>query len=157
MEQQLMINIIIVTEQHDIEEVKRLYSEFPRSANFHPETILAHFSQTFLQPDARLFLAKYDDKTAGTVGLSRLTENICEVRMLFVRPQYRGYSIGRQLMSCFLEEAQRIGYHTVRLYTIPTLQTAIRLYTSLGFHVIPPYHDKLLKETVFMEKELSSP
>ena len=40
------------------------------------------------------------------------------------------------------------------LDTLPFMNAAMKLYTSLGFSPCPAYDDTLLKETVFMELRL---
>ncbi|PMP75572.1 MAG: GNAT family N-acetyltransferase, partial [Chloroflexus aggregans] len=51
-------------------------------------------------------------------------------------------------------EAIAIGYELMRLDTLPSMHSAIRLYEALGFTRCPPYYPTPIAETVFMERRL---
>jgi ribosomal protein S18 acetylase RimI-like enzyme len=55
------------------------------------------------------------------------------IRMLVVAPGQRGRGIGRQLVAACLRRAIRDGAPAVGLHTSPMMETALRLYTTLGF------------------------
>jgi len=55
------------------------------------------------------------------------------IRMLVVAPGQRGRGIGRQLMGACLRHAIRDGAPAIGLHTSPMMETALRLYTTLGF------------------------
>jgi putative acetyltransferase len=50
--------------------------------------------------------------------------------------------------------ARAIGYQTIYLDTLPTMDQAAALYSSLGFRDIPPYYDSPLRGTRCMKREL---
>ena len=99
------------------------------------------FPGEHVPPHGCLLLARQDGITCGCIALGRLTDTICEMRTLFVRPEYRGSGVGRQLAEACLNEARKFGYQTIRLDTWAFFESAQNLYRSMGFYAIEPYND----------------
>lgn len=110
-------------------------------------------------PEGRLLLAEYDGQTAGCIAFYKLDEGVCEVKRLWVRPQFRGKRVGRALVETLIEEARGAGYSTMLLSTADGLTEAQALYGSLGFEKTEPYFDApeiVLMHEVFMKLNLLS-
>jgi putative acetyltransferase len=105
-------------------------------------------------PAGRLLLARCNDMIAGCAALRKIDSTVCEMKRMYVRPQFRGKKIGRQLSLRLIEEARLIGYEKMRLDTVPSMVSAIALYRSLGFKEIAPYRYNPLKGAKFMELQL---
>lgn len=101
------------------------------------------------------FVAQFDGDAAGCVALRRIDAATCEMKRLYVRPQFRGHDIGRALAERVIEEARHRVYQKMRLDTLPMMTSAIALYESLGFHEIPPYRFNPIEGTKYMELTLS--
>ncbi len=56
-----------------------------------------------------------------------------ELRLLAVPPEARGQGIGRVLVKECIERARRSGATTLGLHSSKSMETAIRLYETLGF------------------------
>jgi len=56
-----------------------------------------------------------------------------------VRPTCRGSGVGKSLAEFAIKQARELGYTTVRLDTLGFMESAQRLYRSLGFYPIEPY------------------
>jgi putative acetyltransferase len=108
----------------------------------------------YAQPRGRLLLALTGVEVVGCVALRPLGDDACEMKRLFVRPVFRGRGIGKVLAERIVVEARAIGYRTMRLDTLPQMQTAIRLYEALGFVRCGAYYETPLPDTVFMELQL---
>ena len=87
----------------------------------------------YAPPSGCLLFARDGDRVAGTVCLRPLENNICEMKRLFVRPDWRGRGLGRALAERVIEEAREKGYGVMKLDTLARLVAAESLYESLGF------------------------
>ncbi|HKC70615.1 MAG TPA: GNAT family N-acetyltransferase [Terriglobales bacterium] len=116
---------------------------------------LAGLPGEYAPPQGRLLLARTGGELAGCVALHPLQAGVCEMKRLYVRPQYRGQGIGRALLNTVLGEARAIGYQRMRLDTVePVMQDAVRMYRAYGFREIPPYRENPIPGALYMEIEL---
>ena len=88
------------------------------------------------------------------IALRRLDGERCEMKRLYVQPQYRGRGLARQLIRRITEDARQIGYRCMLLDTLPVLEDAVRLYRQLGFYEIPCYNDSPVESTLFFQLDL---
>ena len=108
----------------------------------------------YAPPDGRLYLARVDGRAAGCIALRRLDGERCEMKRLYVQPQYRGRGLARQLIRRITEDARQIGYRCMLLDPLPVLEDAVRLYRQLGFYEIPCYNDSPVESTLFFQLDL---
>jgi ribosomal protein S18 acetylase RimI-like enzyme len=93
------------------------------------------------------------------VAFYKLDDGVCEVKRLWVRPNFRGKKVGRILVERLIDEARQIGYQAIVLSTVDVLKEAIGLYQSFGFEVIKPYYEmpeEMLAHEILMRLDLSS-
>jgi putative acetyltransferase len=111
----------------------------------------------YAPPAGRLLLALWDGKPAGVIALRPLEETeICEMKRLYVRPEFRGHNIGRLLAQQVIREAAEIGYSRMRLDTVRgKMDAAIAMYRELGFKEIDPYYHTPIGNMLFMELALT--
>jgi len=115
---------------------------------------LANLPGEYARPSGRLFVVLDEERAAGCGALRRLDERTCEMKRLYLRPEYRGRGIGREITDALMNAAREIGYVQMRLDTLPSLTTAIALYRALGFREIPPYWANPVPGVVFFERDL---
>lgn len=106
-------------------------------------------------PDGRLYLILVDGKAAGCIGLRKLDAVTCEMKRLYVRPEFRGQQLGSKLIATILADAKTIGYTTMLLDTLPCLTSAVHLYEQLGFEYTDCYNDSPVASTLFMKLDLT--
>ena len=111
----------------------------------------------YASPAGRLLLALWDGKPAGVIALRPLDEaGLCEMKRLYVRPEFRGHHIGRLLAEHVIREAAEIGYSRMRLDTVAgQMDSAIAMYRELGFQETDPYYQTPVGHTLFMELALT--
>ena len=111
----------------------------------------------YAAPAGRLLLALWDGKPAGVIALRPLEEpGLCEMKRLYVRPEFRGHNIGRLLAEHVIREAAEIGYSRIRLDTVAgKMDSAIAMYRELGFKETGPYYQTPVGDTLFMELALT--
>ena len=96
-----------------------------------------------------------NEEAAGCILLKPI-EGGCEMKRLWVRPQFQGQGIGRELAEALIAEAQRRDYSAMYLDTVPaTMQAAHRLYRALGFVPVERYNDNPVPDIVFFRRDLS--
>jgi len=106
-------------------------------------------------PTGALFIAYYNAIPVGCIALQPLQEpQTCEMKRLYVDPEYRNLKIGDALVKTLLQEAQTLGYTTMKLDTLERLQAAINLYLKFGFETVTAYYDNPLPSVVYMQKKL---
>jgi ribosomal protein S18 acetylase RimI-like enzyme len=122
--------------------------------NFQRE--LLDFPSSYLPPTGALLVAIRDERLAGSIAMRSLDDEICEMKRLFVRPDFRGLGIGRELATAVMDSARTMGYRRMRLDTLPGMDGAQRLYRSLGFREIDAYYENPIPGTKYLELDLRS-
>jgi ribosomal protein S18 acetylase RimI-like enzyme len=120
------------------------------------EEELATLPGCYAPPKGQLLLARDGPHAVGCVALRPLDDNACEMKRLFVRPDYRGQGLGRLLALRVVSEATALGYVVMRLDTLETLDGAMHLYTLMGFRRRAPYYANPLPGVVYWERALSN-
>ena len=144
------------------EEIRELFSEYTQmllesAPDFraylerqHYDRELEHLEEKYGPPGGRLYLAQTDGEPAGCIGLRKIDDASCEMKRLYVRPRFRGQSVGALLVEQILEDARSIGYSRILLDTFPFLQSAIRMYRGYGFVEVPSYNGSPMESLVYL-------
>ncbi|MCX6595217.1 MAG: GNAT family N-acetyltransferase [Acidobacteria bacterium] len=120
------------------------------------EKELATLPGEYAPPGGALFVAREDETgpPVGCAGLRRLAADTVELKRLFVRPEFHGRGLGKQLLTAAIEQAMALGYQRMWLDTVPQLTTAIELYRRWGFREIPPYNHSPIAGALYFELSL---
>lgn len=148
------------------EEIKKLFTEYTdmliqgdpsfkknlEIQNYDEE--LEHIEAKYGMPEGRLYLVYYHGKPAGCIGLRKINDCDCEMKRLYVRPEYRGKHIDEYLVSEIIRDAKEAGYSHMLLDTLPFLKSAINLYKKYVFYQIESYNDSPMADSIFMKLDL---
>lgn len=90
-----------------------------------------------------------DNLPVGCIAYRKKEEGTGEVKRLYIKKEYRGKGISKELLKTLECYAKEQGCHTLFLDTRVTLEPAVSLYRSHGFSIV--YQQGLY---IQMEKEL---
>ena len=155
--------IVPVAGGDQIDHVRTLFREYASSLGFSLcfqsfDAELEGLPGEYSPPAGQLLLAFCDSVPVGCVALRKLEDGVCEMKRLYVRPEFRGRSLGRDLVLALIEQARQSMYGKMRLDTIAAnMAEAVGLYRSLGFREIPPYCRNPIPGAIYLELDLGQP
>jgi putative acetyltransferase len=143
-----------------IAHIRELFLEYAHSLgfslcfqNFNQE--LATLPGDYAPPDGRLLLAMQGEVAAGCVALHQIDADHCEMKRLYVRPQFRGMRLGLELAQRVIADSRKIGYKYLRLDTVePKMTKAVAMYRRLGFREIAAYRPNPIEGALYLELQL---
>lgn len=136
------------------EEFEKPHGENLRHQGFAAEIV--GLPGRYAGPSGALLLGMVDDQSAGCVALRDLGGGVCEMKRLYVAPQFRRHGLGRALLEAVLHHARAFGHRRMVLDTIPEMAVALNMYLSLGFIETAPYWNSPDPRTVYLMKDLES-
>lgn len=100
----------------------------------------------FYQPGAGNFWLAYEgDALAGTIAMKDVGDNVCALRKMFVKKEFRGKErgIAAKLMQTLFDWARENCVREIYLGTVDVYHAAHRFYEKNGFtevarHEVPP-------------------
>lgn len=116
---------------------------------------LLNLPADYALPCGRLYIANYDKQLAGCIALRPWDDFCCEMKRLFVRPEFRGKRIGRALAEKIIADAKEMNYQAMVLDTLTSLTDSIALYRKLGFQETLPYRHNPLPNVLFLRLQLT--
>ena len=151
---------IIPAQAIHLPEVKALFREYETFLGVDLcfqgfEEELADLPGKYTPPSGALLVALVNSQIAGCVAVKPLDDGNCEMKRLFVRPDYRGLGLGRQLAHRIIDISREIGYERMKLDTLDFLEEATHLYRSLGFRQTGSYYDNPLEKVSYWELDLN--
>ena len=109
-----MINIIGARTKVDYQRARQLFQQYADTLDFDLEfqgfsRELSTLPGPYTDPSGCILLAEEDGRAIGCVALRPLEHRICEMKRLFVVPDYRGRGVGRLLASGVIDRARDKG------------------------------------------------
>lgn len=77
-----------------------------------------------------------DDIPAGCIAYRQKADGVGEVKRMFIKEEYRGRGIAKELLKTVEDHAKEQGCHTLFLDTRITLEPAVSLYRAFGFDIV---------------------
>lgn len=148
----------IIPAYNDLETLKKLFEEYTSSLGIdlsfqNYEEEMHNLPGKYALPHGRLYII-YDGLAAGCVGLRSLNRLHCEMKRLYVRPNFRGKGFGKILAEKVISEAKTEGYTKMYLDTLLSLDTAVKMYKKLGFRETEPYYNNPYPNVAYFSMEL---
>jgi len=143
------------TDENDLGAVRMLWSEYWASADLSMDfqgfgNEIKNLPGSYAPPRGSLILARVATFDAGSIGLRPLTENTCEAKHLYVRPEFRGQGIGRSLLQYLIQAAQSMGYEAMYGDSLPNMVVAQKLYKAVGFQEVRPYSENPTPGAIYL-------
>ena len=150
----------VTTEGAALESIKQLFKAYLLELN--EDLCFQSFDSEidnplykYSAPTGALFIAYHNATPVGCIALQPLqAAQTCEMKRLYVDPEYRNLKIGDALVQSLLLEAKTLGYTTMKLDTLDRLQAALKLYLKFGFETVTAYYENPLPGVVYMQKLL---
>ena len=142
-----------------LDRIKTLITEYAQSLNrdlsfqgFDEE--LSDLGAKYLPPNGRLLAALKDGEAVGCIAYHRHSDTRCEMKRLYVRPEYRRCHAGGRLIEEIVRTARNDGFSEMVLDTVKPLESAVRLYKKHGFEETEPYYDNPMEDVIYMKLKL---
>jgi putative acetyltransferase len=106
----------------------------PGTAYFDEST--DHLFEHFQKPNCGYFVATVNEEVVGGVGIyptEGLPSGICELVKMYIDKEFRGFGIGKLLLTEAVNFAKSINYSAIYLESMPELDKAVSIYTHMGF------------------------
>jgi len=156
-----LLELKIAQTTDEIKLIKELFLEYAAWLDFPLcfqgfDEELATLPGKYTLPSGRLYLAYWNGKLAGCIGLRKIEGDTCEMKRLYIKPDFRGFGIGKMLVKKIIEEAKQEKYARMRLDTIrEKMEKAVKIYEDHGFIEIEAYYNNPDPNTLYMELDLT--
>lgn len=153
------IQLIKAASRQEFEDGKTLFQQYAQSLHFDLgfqqfDKELDTIATKYNAPEGALILAYVNGKPIACIAVRQLEDQVAELKRMYVNPAWRGHQLGQRLLAAALTEAKKLRYRSIRLDTVPEMQSAIKLYHAFGFVVIDPYRYNPMPGAIYMEKTL---
>lgn len=121
--------------------VKRVLAEYNLETN--PEETdadLKDIHQSYILGGGAFRILESGGRSIGSYGLYATTRVSCELRKMYLLPEFRGRGFGRKIMEDALRTAKALKFIEMTLETNSRLKEAIELYKANGFKEFMPSH-----------------
>ena len=95
-----------------------------------------HLFEHFQKPNCAYFVAAINKNIVGGVGIyptDGLPSGICELVKMYIDKDFRGFGIGKLLLTQAVNYAKSKYYSAIYLESMPELDKAVSIYNHMGF------------------------
>lgn len=143
----------------DLENIKLLFNEYTTMLGVNLafqgyDDEIKNLPGKYAMPYGRLYIAYYDNKATGCIALRKFGNDGCEMKRLFVRPEYRHLKIGKKLVNKIIDDAHELKYKYMVLDTLSNLQGAVALYKKSGSQEVEAYYENPLDNVLYFKLNL---
>lgn len=144
----------------DTDAVRALFREYAHGLGFDLgfqdfDSELAQLPGKYTPPEGCVLLAVDGSALLGCVALRWSGPEVAEMKRLYVRPEARGWRLGRRLAEAVCDAARMAGYARIRLDTLPDMVAARAVYAAMGFVPTAPYVFNPMPGALFLERALA--
>ena len=142
-----------------LSDIEKLLEDYGKLRN-HDEALgnylheLNNLPGEYSAPEGCLLIAYNKNKPAGCVAYKKIGEEICEMKRLYVKDEFRGKKIGEELVLELINIARENKYRLMRLDTHPWMNAAQNLYQKFGFKEVERYNNNPTEGIRFFEMKL---
>lgn len=150
----------IIEDDKDLEQVKDLIIQYTKALNRdlsfqNLNQELVALKQKYTYPHGRIIVVKNsENKFVGCVGYYQHNKRRCEMKRLYVLPEYRGLKLGEKLVKQIIALAKQDGYQEMVLDTIVPLKALIGLYRKVGFKEMESYYHNPMDDVIYFGMKL---
>ena len=154
-----MIDYCLAKTEEDYSSARLLFSEYAKAINInldfqHFDEELDDLKKMYAQPYGGIILAKEAAEAVGCVAIRKISEEIGELKRMYIKPNQQKKGIGKTLLEQALQLAKDCNYNVVKLDTLNYMLSAIHLYKKAGFYEIAAYYHNPMATAVYFEKLL---
>lgn len=149
----------IAVNQDQLKDAGNLFNEYANSLNISLEfqnfnEELKIINSMYGSPTGCLLLVYENKEAVACAAYRKIGENICELKRMYIKPNFRGQGIGQNLLELLCDKAKLNGYALMRLDTLDSMLPALKLYRNNGFYDIDAYYHNPNEGVVYLEKSL---
>ncbi len=158
-----VIRLVVADTACLLDQAREIFRDYAASLNIdlrfqNFDAELLELPGDYAAPHGHLLLAFVGLALAGCGAFRQIGDvdyaNACEMKRLYVRPDFRSLGLGRLLAQALFDEAKRGGYSVMLLDTLDDMEAAGSLYATLGFTEIPPYYFNPVAGAHYLKAEL---
>jgi putative acetyltransferase len=128
-------------EEAVFEIVEQVLAEYGLTTNpAETDADLDDIHDSYIAGGGTFKILEEDGRIIGSYGLYPTTPRSCELRKMYLLPEFRGQGLGRRMLEDALGRARRLGFEEMTLETNSRLREAISLYRCYGFAKYTPEH-----------------
>ena len=100
-------------------------------------------NQDYIKNGGNLWIALDEDENViGTIALKKHNNEEAEIKMLYVKKDYRGKGLSKELYNKLIKKSKEMNFNRIFLGTYDRLERAIYFYKKVGFKQIEELYNK---------------